>query len=796
MQYIEGQPLDQVLAELRRLGQPGQAEPSAIAASLRTGQFAALPPPDPREPRTQPMTGPPTTAHEPRLPSPGSTTSSLRGDSRRQYPRTVARLGSAVADALEYAAGQGVLHRDIKPSNLLLDVWGHVWVADFGLAKATGQEDLTHTGDVIGTLRYMAPERFRGQADIRSDVYALGLTLYEMLALQPAFDAQDRARLIDQVLHTPPPRLDRLDHSLPGDLVTIVHKAIAPDPGDRYGSAGALADDLHSFLQDRPIAARRASRLELARRWCRRNPVVALLLLLLGVTAVGVAVASLAVAWRMDRLARAAEAARADEQVAREQLERRQGEILAARREADRNAGEAGAVLEFLSDDLIGAAAPESKRGRPLSVDEVLARAGALAGRRFEARPLVEAAVALAVGTTYEKLGQDGAAEKHYRRALELRRRHLGADHPATMIAQTRLARMHRHAGRAEQGLKLQEPALAVLRRALGPAHRETLLAQANLAVLRLLKGRPAEAEKLLRATVEAQQRLLGHYHEETLHSRSMLAAVYRIQGRLDESVVLFDQTRQGMLHGLGAEHPRTLACGLNLALQLEGVGKLRQAQALCAQVLPVFRRVMGEEDSGVVTLAHLHARLAWHLGPPEKALALLEAACRREEGLAPDNPLWLDSLVALAELHAAAGRHARARPLFEQAAGAWGRLARTRPVNLIDYTPCASALAHLGRHREAAGLLDEALRDPAAAPQARLEAARALARCAAAAAKDGLQARDYHCRALSLLERCRDAGYFDRAGAGLFLDEPAFKALRATEPGQTFARSLAPARR
>jgi WD40 repeat protein len=187
----------------------------------------------------------------------------------------VAHIGVQVAEALEYAAGQGVLHRDIKPSNLLMDVWGNVWLTDFGLAKATGAPDLTRTGDLVGTLRYLAPERFEGRADVRSDVYALGLTLYEMLALRPAFGGQNQAELVRQITTADAPRLDRLDSRLSRDLVTIVHKATAREPADRYQTAGALAEDLRRFLDDRNILARRAGLLEQAWRWCRRNRALA-----------------------------------------------------------------------------------------------------------------------------------------------------------------------------------------------------------------------------------------------------------------------------------------------------------------------------------------------------------------------------------------------------------------------------------------------------------------------------------------------------------------------------------------
>ena len=133
-------------------------------------------------------------------------------------------------------------------------------------------EDLTHTGDIVGTIRYMAPERFHGRCDARSDIYALGLTLYELLAKRPAFDESDRGKLIKQVTDTEPPRLRQLDRKLPRDLETIVHKAIEREPAHRYATAEELAEDLRRFLEDRPIAARPITAAERLWRWCRRNP--------------------------------------------------------------------------------------------------------------------------------------------------------------------------------------------------------------------------------------------------------------------------------------------------------------------------------------------------------------------------------------------------------------------------------------------------------------------------------------------------------------------------------------------
>jgi serine/threonine-protein kinase len=208
-------------------------------------------------------------------PKSGSTQLRSATDSSLTYFQSVARIGMHVAEALACAHAHGVLHRDIKPSNLLLDTEGAVWVTDFGLAKAEGMDELTHTGDIVGTLRYMAPERFSGESDPRSEVYSLGLTLYELLTLRAAFEETDRHRLIQQITQTEPPRPRKLERTVPADLETIVLKASAREPERRYQSATEMAEDLRCFLADRPIQARRASSFERIWRWCRRNPALA-----------------------------------------------------------------------------------------------------------------------------------------------------------------------------------------------------------------------------------------------------------------------------------------------------------------------------------------------------------------------------------------------------------------------------------------------------------------------------------------------------------------------------------------
>jgi tetratricopeptide (TPR) repeat protein len=202
----------------------------------------------------------------------------------------VAWVGVQVAEALAYAHRQGILHRDVKPANLMLDAQGTVWVTDFGLAKEEGSGALTGAGDVVGTLHYLAPERFDGCSCPGSDIYSLGATLYELLTLRPAFNEPERAALVERVTRGRPPWPRQLDGCIPRDLETIVLKAMAREPAERYPMADALAEDLRRFLLDRPILARRAGPLERAWRWCRRNRAVAVLLAAALVLAAGLAV--------------------------------------------------------------------------------------------------------------------------------------------------------------------------------------------------------------------------------------------------------------------------------------------------------------------------------------------------------------------------------------------------------------------------------------------------------------------------------------------------------------------------
>jgi hypothetical protein len=213
------------------------------------------------------------------------------------FYRRVAELGIRAAEALEHAHQEGVVHRDIKPANLLVDVRGNLWITDFGLALFHSDAGLTMTGELLGTLRYMSPEQAMGKrilVDHRTDIYSLGVTLYELLTLTAVFDGHDRQELLNQIANDEPRPPRALDKSIPVELETIILKAIAKQPGDRYASVKEMGDDLRCFLEDKPIKARRPTLREKMVKWSRRHrPVVVSAAILLTLAFIGSVVFSI-----------------------------------------------------------------------------------------------------------------------------------------------------------------------------------------------------------------------------------------------------------------------------------------------------------------------------------------------------------------------------------------------------------------------------------------------------------------------------------------------------------------------
>jgi serine/threonine protein kinase len=320
MELIEGQNLASLVAELRGEILGVEWSHSVDQRNVSTGPY----PPALHTERV--------VVHSETRLSLGAQLTTQRSERGKVFFRTIAMLTAQAAEALEYAHGVGIVHRDVKPANLLVDAQRKVWVTDFGLAQFHADAALTQSGDLLGTLRYMSPEQAGGQRvliDHRTDIYSLGATLYELLTLRPIFDGADRQALLNQILYEEPTAPRSLDRAIPAELETIVLKAIAKAPADRYVSARELADDLQRFLDDVPIQARRPTLLEKATKWARRHRAVvasglaALLLCLAGL--------SLATALTLQAYAREREKA----QEAQEQREKAEESFHQAREAVD-----------------------------------------------------------------------------------------------------------------------------------------------------------------------------------------------------------------------------------------------------------------------------------------------------------------------------------------------------------------------------------------------------------------------------------------------------------------------------
>jgi WD40 repeat protein/serine/threonine protein kinase len=306
MQFIEGHTLAALIRDLRQLakGQPAADPPGAansLAGELASGHWAP--------PQRNGADLPPTTDYVPApFPSAAATAtaalSTERSTQSRGFFRAAVHLGVQAAEALEHAHQLGVIHRDIKPANLLVDASGRLWVTDFGLARLGSDPGLTMTGDLLGTIRYMSPEQAlakRVVVDARTDIYSLGVTLYEVLTLERAYPGQSREEVLRQIAFEEPRPPRHLNKAVPAELETIVLKAMAKNPEERYATAQELADDLRRYLEDKPIQARRPSLRQRVVKWARRHKAVVRATLVVLALALVALVVSTALIWEKNR---------------------------------------------------------------------------------------------------------------------------------------------------------------------------------------------------------------------------------------------------------------------------------------------------------------------------------------------------------------------------------------------------------------------------------------------------------------------------------------------------------------
>jgi len=494
-------------------------------------------------------------------------------------------LFAQVCDAVHHGHQKGIIHRDLKPSNILVNAQGHVKIIDFGVARST-DSDLavttlrTDVGQLIGTLQYMSPEQCEADPhniDTRSDVYALGVVLYELLCGQLPYDVSKKpvfecTRIIRE---TQPLKLSTLNKMLRGDVETIVLKALEKDRDRRYQSATDLAQDIRRCLNKEAITARPPSMLYQLRVLVRRNKPIFVAIAVVFLVLLGGAVVS---TWQALRATRA-------ERLARDRLI-----------EAQRQAKIAAAVNRFLNDDLLAAVDPSRTPDREITMREVLDTASTRIEGRFTEEPLVEASIRSTIGETYANLGLYESAEPHLREAEAIRVRDLGMEDATTLQTRAKLADFLRRQGWFVQAEALARETLETQCRVLGDDHPDTAFTRNALGLVLRRQGKYGEAVEVLRRALDVRRRALGDEHVDTLVSMSNLASGLMDVGECGEAEVLYRDLLDLRGQLLGDEHPLTLASMSGLATALACQGKSHKAETTIRETLGIQRRVLGEE--------------------------------------------------------------------------------------------------------------------------------------------------------------------------------------------------------
>ena len=656
-------------------------------------------------------------------------------DRQRLTMKARLELFVAVCQAVQHAHQKGIIHRDLKPGNVLVtEVDGRPTpkVIDFGVAKATEVKltdmSLADVGAIVGTPAYMSPEQADPSSmdiDTRTDVYGLGVMLYELLTGSPPIDARQFQRgavleMLRMVREVDPPRPStkrstaealpniaanrniepaRLAKLLQGELDWVVMKALEKDCTRRYETANGFARDIQRYLADEVVEARPASRGYRLKKFVKRNKGQVIAASLVFLTLVGGIIGtSLGMA-----SARRAQKAEADQ---RANAVVQRDKAIAAEIKAREEAAKSRTINDFLTQDLLTQAEPANNAVEDkVTLLEILDRAAEKVGTRFADQPELERSLRVTIAGTYHGLASWEKAETQVRASLDAARRR-DPQSAEVYLDQGFLAHVLLRRGRQDaEVLAMTEAAVKGLDRTLGPDHPDTLTTLQSLASAYKAASMLPEAIAMLERVRDARIAKLGPDHPDTPSALNNLATAYETVGQIPEAIALFERVRDARIAKVGPDHPSTLTTLDNLAVAYAGVGKFPEAIAMHERIRDARIARLGPDHPDTLTTLN-HLGFAYReAGKHPQAIALFERVRdARIAKLGPDHPDTLFAINNLAAAYWSTKQLDKSVPLFEDV------LKRKEAKLGRQHVETQRTVANLGVNNKDAGRLKEAI--------------------------------------------------------------------------------------